>query len=93
LEQALVDLRLEYESRGRLRVFEHLQDYLAWNSGDARLEELGRALDMTAGALRVAIYRLRQRYREMVEEQLANTVGSPDGVEEELRELRRVLGG
>jgi len=93
LERALDDLRGEYALRGRAPVFERLHEHLAWNSGAARLEEVARELGMTCGALRVAIYRLRKRYRELVEQHIADTVGSPAEVEEELLRLRRAMAG
>lgn len=92
LEKALADLRQEYSARGRAALFARLQEHLAWNSAEARLNALASELKMTSGALRVAIFRMRQRYRELVEEHLAQTVQSAADLEEEIRELRRVLG-
>jgi RNA polymerase sigma-70 factor (ECF subfamily) len=92
LERALYDLRAEYAARGRESLFDKLQEHLAWNSAEARLDRLAEELSMTSGALRVAIYRLRQRYRELVEQNVADTVSSVEQMEDELRELRLILG-
>jgi hypothetical protein len=46
---------------------------------------------MTEGAVKVAVCRLRERYRELLKEEIAHTVASPGDVEEELRHLFRVL--
>jgi RNA polymerase sigma-70 factor (ECF subfamily) len=46
---------------------------------------------MTEGAVKVAVHRLRQRYRQLLEEEIAHTVASPDEVIEERRYLLSVL--
>jgi RNA polymerase sigma-70 factor (ECF subfamily) len=46
---------------------------------------------MTAGAVAVAVHRLRQRYREILRREIADTVGTPEQIEEELRDLRVIL--
>jgi RNA polymerase sigma-70 factor (ECF subfamily) len=48
---------------------------------------------MTEGALRVAVHRVRQRYRALLRAEIGNTVSRPEEVEEELRYLFRVLAG
>jgi len=48
---------------------------------------------MTEGAVRVAVHRLRQRYREILRDQIAQTVASPEEIEPEIRHLMRVLAG
>ena len=47
---------------------------------------------MSVGRLKVAVHRLRQRYRELLREEIAQTVEGPDEVEEEIRELFAALG-
>ena len=47
---------------------------------------------MSEGAVKVAAHRLRQRYRELLREEIANTVAGPEEVEEELRQLFAALG-
>jgi RNA polymerase sigma-70 factor (ECF subfamily) len=48
---------------------------------------------MTEGAVRVAVHRLRQRYREVLRDQIAQTVGSPEEIEPEIQHLMRALSG
>ena len=55
--------------------------------------EAGARLGLSEGALRVAVHRLRQRYRELLRAEVADTVSGPEEVEEELRYLFRVLAG
>ncbi len=54
---------------------------------------VGRELDMTAGAVAVAVNRFRQRYRELVQKEIAHTVTSPGELKEELCHLLAVLRG
>jgi len=48
---------------------------------------------MTEGAVKVAVHRLRQRYRQLLREEIANTVESPGEVDEEMHHLFAVLAG
>ena len=47
---------------------------------------------MTEGAVKVAVHRLRRRYRELLKEEIAQTVAGPEALEDELRELLAALG-
>ena len=57
------------------------------------LSELAGQLGMSEGAVKVAAHRLRGRYRQLLREEIANTVSGPEEVEEELRQLFAALGG
>jgi RNA polymerase sigma-70 factor (ECF subfamily) len=48
-------------------------------------------LGLTEGALKVAVHRLRQRYRELLRAEVANTVARPEDVDDELRHLIAVI--
>ena len=48
-------------------------------------------LGMSEGAVKVAVHRLRQRYRELLEQEIANTVANPEEIDEERRELLAAL--
>ncbi len=90
--QAVLDrLDDEYRQEGRQELFAALQPTLA-GSGEARpYAELAARLGMTEGAVKVAVHRLRKRYRELLRAEIANTVSRPDEVEEELRHLLAAL--
>lgn len=90
LEQALACLREEYESTGRKELFAVLEPHL--HGGD-RLPhaQLAARLDMSEGGVKVAAHRLRRRYREILRGQVAETVASPEAVDQELRELLQAL--
>jgi len=85
--------RLRQEQAGKARHFEVLQKFLSeMPPGDA-YEAAGAALNLAPGAVRVAVHRLRQRYRELVRAEIACTVSSFSEVEDELRFLLQAIRG
>jgi len=93
LEQVYQRLGEEYRAQGKAALFETLRVTLAGKSDAAPYVELARKLEMSEGAVKVAVHRLRQRYRALLREMIADTVSSPDEVEDELRYLFRTLAG
>lgn len=91
LETVLRDLRLEYERDGKGRWFELLKPCLMGSRESQPYAALAVQLDMSEGAVKVAVHRLRERYRERLKAEIAHTVASPGDVESELRHLFRVL--
>jgi RNA polymerase sigma-70 factor (ECF subfamily) len=92
LETVLRRLREEQEAAGRLAAFEQLKDCLISGARGTAYAQLAAQLGMSEGAVKVAVYRLRRRYRELLEAEIANTVSSPELVSEERRYLLLVLG-
>ncbi len=90
LDQVVEKLRSEFVQRGRPEHFEHLKVFLLGQS-DASYAALAQELKTSEGALKVAIHRLRKRYRELFRQQIADTVADPTEVESELRHLAAVL--
>ena len=93
LEQAMARLRAEYEGSGRKAEFEHLKTYLTAERGEVSYREIAAALQMTEGASRVALHRLRKRFRQCFREEIAGTVSSPEDVDDEIRYVVSLLGG
>jgi RNA polymerase sigma-70 factor (ECF subfamily) len=91
LERTVQRLREEYAGFGKLSLFEQLQGLLRGEKADVPYADLAQRLDMSVGALKVAVHRLRHRYQEMLHAEVAETVGSPDEIEEELRYLAELL--
>ena len=91
LEEVHGRLRQEYARAGKSALFEAVRFSLMGERGEASYAELGRRLRMSEGAVKVAVHRLRQRYRVLLRECIAESVSSPDEVEEELRYLMRAL--
>jgi RNA polymerase sigma factor (sigma-70 family) len=93
LEKVLSRLRQEQAAAGKLEAFEQLKEFLLAGGRGTPYAELAARLGISEGAVKVAVHRLRQRYRELLEEEIANTVASPQEVEEERRYLLAVLSG
>lgn len=86
-------LQTEYEAAGKGALFGELNFSLAGDRGGVPYAELAGRLGMSVGAVKVAVHRLRRRYREVLRAQVAQTVAGPEEVEEELRDLMRALAG
>ena len=91
LEQALTRVQEEYRGSGRAEIFEHLRGYLSSEASPGDYDTLAPRLAMSPNALGVAVHRLRQRYRECIRLELAQTVAGPQDLEEEMNYLFSVL--
>jgi RNA polymerase sigma-70 factor (ECF subfamily) len=93
LAQVLTRLGEEQSVAGKGKVFAQLKDYL-WGAGSGTgYVEVAARLGLTEGALKVTVHRLRQRYRELLREEVAQTVATVNEVDEELRYLVSVIRG
>jgi RNA polymerase sigma factor (sigma-70 family) len=91
LEQVLTRLRAEYEAADKLPLFDRLENLLARESGQPSQAEIAAELQMTENAVKQAFHRMRHRYRQLLQEEIAHTVAAPDDVEDELRHFIAVL--
>jgi RNA polymerase sigma-70 factor (ECF subfamily) len=87
LKQVMGSLEAEHVASGTGRLFEGLKGFLTQAEGSCPYAEVACRLGMTEGAVKVAVHRLRRRYRQLLREQIAQTVGSPEEVDEEIRNL------
>jgi len=78
-------LKLEYEQAGQGEWFASLKFCLTESADALPCAELARSLDIAENIVRAFVQRLRQRYCEVLREEIANLVASPAEVEEELR--------
>ena len=92
LDRVVEKLRNEFVSHGRPEHFDQLKVFLLGTS-DAPYAALAREMNTSEGALKVAIHRLRKRYREIFRQEIADTVSDPAEVESELRHLAAALNG
>lgn len=90
VDGALQVLREEMVKEGKEKQFEALKGTLTGEEGATRGETAAR-LGMTEGALKVAVHRLRRRYRDLLEAAIAETVATPEERDEEMRYLVEVL--
>jgi DNA-directed RNA polymerase specialized sigma24 family protein len=92
--QVETKLRREYATQNRGALFDRLKAYL---EGDTRWGEyaaVAAALQMSSAAVAMAVHRLRQRYAELLREEVAQTLVNPthSEIEEELRHLFAIFG-
>ena len=92
LERAAARLRAEYEAVGKGRQFDQLTEFRLDSAGQPSYRAAADALEMSESALKSAILRLRRRHHQLVREELADTVGDPAEVDEEIRHLLTVVG-
>jgi len=90
LDRVVERLRNEFVQQGRPEHFERLKVFLLGRS-DAPYAALARDMNTSEGALKVAIHRLRKRYRELLRLEIADTVADTAEVESEIRFLATVL--
>jgi RNA polymerase sigma factor (sigma-70 family) len=90
LDRVVERLRSEFLQHGRAEHFDQLKASLLGQS-DAPYSALALEMNTSEGALKVAIHRLRKRYRELFRQEIADTVADPAEVESELRFLAAVL--
>jgi len=91
LDLCLARLNKEYAGRGDAGTFEALKGSLTATVDAPAHADVARRLGMTEGAVKVAAHRLRKRYREILRDEIAQTVASPDLVDEEIRYLLSCL--
>ena len=84
-------LREECQTTGKLLLFEHLRAAQDNGSETPSCEALAASLNLTESALKSALFRLRSRYREILRQEVAETVNDPSEVDGEIRYLLEVL--
>ncbi|MEX1116245.1 MAG: sigma factor [Akkermansiaceae bacterium] len=92
LEGVISKLRAESVVDGKEERFEQLKCYLTVGKGEIPYATAATALAMDEGAVRVAVYRLRKRYRELLRNEVADTLTDSAMVDEELAVLLRAFG-
>jgi RNA polymerase sigma factor (sigma-70 family) len=91
LEQVLTRLESEYRSAGNAKLFDCLREFLSDEPGRRSQAEVAAELGMTENAVKQAFHRIRQRYRQLLHDEIAQTVAVPGDVEDELRHFISVL--
>lgn len=92
-QRALARLRQEFTAAGKGAQFDRLKGYLSSEAGENAYAEVAAQLNMTPRAIAVAVHRLRQRYGQVVREEIAHTVSSSADIEDELRLLIALMSG
>jgi RNA polymerase sigma-70 factor (ECF subfamily) len=92
LEQVISRLRDECAAERKAKVFDELKPFLMAGQNAIPYAEAAARLGLNEGAARVAVHRLRKRYRELLREEISQTLSDPADIEEELRALFRAFG-
>jgi RNA polymerase sigma-70 factor (ECF subfamily) len=93
IERVMTRLQEEYLASGRAKLFEHLRGCLVKDESAQPYAEIAAQLNLTEAAVKMAVHRLRARYREILRAEIADTVSGPEEVEEEIRHLFSTFGG
>ena len=92
LERTMKQLQEEYVASGRAKLFEFLRNCLAKDESALPYAEIAAQLSLTEAAVKMAVHRLRARYREILRAEIAETVSSAEEVEEEICHLFSTFG-
>jgi RNA polymerase sigma-70 factor (ECF subfamily) len=87
VERALRRLREECESRGRRRLFDLINGYLIADRADISYSNIAQKLGVAESEVKRLLHRMRQRYRDLLRDEVAQTVERSDDVDEEIRYL------
>jgi RNA polymerase sigma-70 factor (ECF subfamily) len=91
LDQVLARLEAELVAVGKARIFEELKPIVSGERSQSSYAEIGLKLGMSEAAIKVTVHRLRQRYRELLRLEIANTVATPEEIDDEIRQLFAAL--
>ena len=91
VEHALLHLREECEGKGRLRVFDAMSSYLTAERSDVSYATLGLSLGIAETAVKKLLFRMRERFRELLRDEVAHTVENQADIDGEIRHLCAAL--
>ncbi|MDB6040139.1 MAG: hypothetical protein JWM99_3980 [Verrucomicrobiales bacterium] len=91
IEQVFTTLRREYAALEKSALVEELKPFVWGEESSASYAEIGHKLNMAEGTVKVAVHRLRQRFRELLRAEVAQTVSRPEEIDGELRHLIAVI--
>ena len=91
LDEVMSRLSADYAQQCKAQLFEELKPCLLGERTAQPYANLALKLGMTEGSVKVAVHRLRQRFRQLLRDEIANTVAKPEDIEEEMRHLFAVL--
>ena len=93
LEEVLNQLEAEYRQSGKAALFAALKQTLTGTRETQPYAELAARLGMNEAAVKVAVHRLRKRYRELLRVEITNSLADPEQADDELRYLFSALAG
>jgi RNA polymerase sigma-70 factor (ECF subfamily) len=93
LDDVMARLESEYQDKGKGELFARCKIYLTAGTHAPPQAEVAEKLNMTPVAVRVAVHRLRHRYKEMLQEAVAQTIGPEESITDEITRLRLSVRG
>lgn len=91
LDTVMEKLRIEQAGEGNAELFDTLKAFLYGDRASASHADIGARFGLTESAIKSRTHRLRQRYRELLHQEVAQTVANPMDTEDELRQLLAAL--
>ena len=91
LARGLARLREEHAAAGKARLFDRLKGFLASDTYEGAYGPVAEELNVSGGSVAVAVHRMRQRYRELVRAEIADTVAGTGDIDDEARWLAAAL--
>jgi RNA polymerase sigma-70 factor (ECF subfamily) len=92
LQQVMARLRGDFEAKDKGQVFDRLRGFLVGEKESGGHRQAAAELGLSEGAVKVLVHRLRQRYRELLHEEIGRTAGTPEEITDEVRDLFAALG-
>ena len=92
LDRVMERLQTEFFTKGKSEHFTELKGYIVGADSETTYAHVAKRLNMTEAAAKKAGSRLRQRYREILRQEISQTVSEPEDIDEEMRNLFIVLG-
>jgi len=93
LDRVLTQLGEAYQAEGKSALFDQISGALSGSRESVPYAAIAARLETTEAAIKMAVQRLRRRYRELLRAEIAQTVAGPEEVEEEIRHLYATFGG
>lgn len=91
LERTMDRLEAELAGKNKQKLFDHLRVYIGAETSSVPYSKAAAELGMTEGSVRVAVHRLRRRCRELLRDEIAQTVAAEDQIDDEIRGLFAAL--
>lgn len=91
LDQTMEQLRREFLRAGKQQQFDELKGFIIGDHAGATYSDVSRRLNMTSAAAKMAASRMRRRYRELLRDEIAQTVSGPNEIDDEIRNLFAAL--
>ena len=93
LDRVMDRLRDEFIRAGKTVPFERLKGFLIGQHSNVTYADIADELGMTEGTVKMTAHRMRQRYRELLRSEIAQTVADPGDVDDEIRDLFATFSG